>query len=466
MGKAKTDYRFPPGPKALPSLGNLVEFRRDPTGFSLRLAQEYGDAAHFKLGSKHFVQINHPDLIHDVLVTRHRQFCKTQALELAEMVIGNGLVRSEGDFHRRQRRLIQPAFQQERMASYSPAVIQAAAAAGERWRPGQTVDMLQEMLRVTVSVAAQALFSADVEADFEQTSRDLTTVFEYFHHLIVPFARLISKAPTPARRRFLAARQRLDDLIYGMVRTRRASGERRGDLLGMLLAAHDDEGDGLGMSDRQVRDEAMTMFVAGHETTAAALTWTFFLLAEHPAVESQLHGELDEVLAGRLPSFADVERLTFTRMVFAEAMRLYPPVWAITRRALTDYSFGEWCVPAGTNFGMSQFVMHRDPRYYPDPNRFDPMRWTEEATAKRPKYSYFPFGGGPRLCIGERFAWTEAALVMATLCQTWRARIAPGYQPRLQPLIALRPRGGMTMTLQRRSRREQQSAHTETPVAV
>jgi cytochrome P450 len=458
MRKPKGGYRFPPGPKGRPLLGNLLEFRRDPTGFSQRLARDYGDAAHFTLGRQHFVQLNSPEFIHDVLVTHHRQFRKAQALEFAEAVIGNGLVRSEGDFHRRQRRLIQPAFQQERMASYAPAVVQSGVAARQRWQDGQTVDMLQEMLRVTVSVAAKALFSADVEADFAQISSDLTVIFEYFHHLISPFARLASKLPTPHRRRFLAARHRLDDLIYGMVRSRRAGGAQPGDLLGMLLAAQDIEGDGRGMNDRQVRDEAMTMFVAGHETTAAALTWTFFLLSEHPAIESRLHGELDKLLAGRLPTFADLERLSYTRMVVAESMRLYPPVWAITRHALVDYRVGEWLLPAGTTIGMSQYVMHRDPRFYPDPERFDPLRWTEEEVAMRPKYSYFPFGGGTRLCIGERLAWMEAALLLATICQKWRAKLVPGHQVRLQPLIALRPRGGMPVRLQRRSDAERHIA--------
>lgn len=447
MGEANSGYRFPPGPKALPLVGNLIEFRRDPTGFSLALAREYGDAAHFMLGRQHAVQINNPDWIRDVLVTRHREFRKAHALDFAEMVIGNGLVRSEGNFHRRQRRLIQPAFQQERLAAYAPAIVEAALAASQRWQPGGTIDMFQEMLRVTVSIAAKALFSADLEADFEQVGRDLTVVFEYFHKLIVPFARLASKLPTPSRRRFLAARGRLDELIYGLVRSRRASGEKCGDLLGMLLSAQDVEGDGLGMSDQQVRDEAMTMFVAGHETTATALAWTWYLLSEHPEVESELHAELDAVLAGRLPTFADVERLSYTRMVIAESMRLYPPVWAITRRTLSDYAFGDWRVPAGTTIGMSQYVMHRDPRYYPDPERFDPLRWTEEETAKRPKYSYFPFGGGPRLCIGERLAWMETVLILATLGQAWQARTPFGYLPRIQPLIALRPRGGLPMEL-------------------
>jgi cytochrome P450 len=450
MAKTRTAYRFPPGPPALPVIGNIREFRRDPTGFSLALAREYGDAAHFMFGRRHAVQINHPEWIRDVLVTHHRQFSKTHALDSAEMVLGNGLVRSEGDFHRRQRRLIQPAFQQERMAAYAPAIVQAATEAGERWQPGQTVDMFKEMLRVTVTVAAKTLFSSSVEANFEQIDRDLTIAFEYFYELMTPFARLAARLPTPSRRRFLAARHRLDELIYGILRSRRASGKKCGDLLGMLLSAQDVEGDGLGMSDQQVRDEAMTMFVASHETTATAMTWIWYSLAQHPEVASQVRDELETVLGGRPPEYADIERLQYTRMAIAESMRLYPPVWAITRRALGDYAFGDWLVPAGTTIGMSQFVMHRDPRFYPDPERFDPLRWREEETAKRPKYSYFPFGGGPRLCIGEKFAWMEASLILATLFQTWEPRLAPGYQLSLQPLIALRPRGGLPMQLSRR----------------
>ena len=219
---------------------------------------------------------------------------------------------------------------------------------------------------------------------------------------------------------------------------------------GVLLSAQDHEGDGLGMSDSQVRDEAMTMFVASHETTATAMTWVWYSLAKHPAIQRRLQDELREVLDGRVPSYSDIKRLTYTRMVIAESMRVYPPVWAITRRAVVDYAFGPWLVPAGTTIGMSQYVMHRDPRYYPEPDRFDPNRWTDAEIAKRPRYSYFPFGGGPRLCIGEKFAWMEATLILACLCQSWEAHLAPGHQIRLRPLIALRPDGGMPIRLERR----------------
>ncbi|MGH7140615.1 MAG: cytochrome P450, partial [Pirellulales bacterium] len=386
-------------------------------------------------------------------------FRKTHALDSAELIFGNGLVRSEGEFHLHQRRLVQPAFHRERLAAYAPAVTEVAVEARQRWQAGQTLDMFTEMMRLTASVATTVLFTSNVEADFEQLNRDLTIVVEYLDQLAVPFARVVSRLPSPSRLRFLAARRRLDTLIYRMLRERRVSGQRCGDVLGMLLAAQDHEGDGLGMSDRQARDEAMTMFLAGHETTATALTWTWYLLGQHPSTEKRLREELNTVLGGRLPTFADIERLSYMRMVIAESMRLYPPVWAITRRALADYAFGEWLLPAGTTIGMSQYVMHRDPRYYPDPERFDPLRWTEEETAKRPKFSYFPFGGGLRLCIGERFAWMEATLILATLCQSWQARTLPGYQVRFQPLIALRPRGGMPMHLERPSAPEPRRTH-------
>ena len=461
-----SEIKWPPGPRGLPVVGSLISYLRDRTGFSLRMARRYGDAAHFTLGTQHVVQLNRPEFIHDVLVKQHDQFHKGPGLDSAEIIFGNGLVRNEGKSHRDQRKLLQPAFQQERLAQHCPFVVAAALAVSERWQSGQTVDMFKEMLDVTVTVAARMLFGDGVNATFEQVAGDLTAVFEYLDVLVGPLARPMSKLPTRRRSRFLGARQRLDDLIYSVLRARRDSGENGTDLLGMLLAARDLEGHAPGMSDRQLRDEAMTMFLAGHETTATALAWTWYLLAQHPSVESTLHAELDEVLDGRLPTFADVARLNYTKMVIAESMRLYPPIWLISRRALNDYAFGEWLVPAGTTIGMSQYVMHRDPRFYPEPERFDPLRWTEEEAAKRPKYSYFPFGGGPRLCIGERLAWTEAMLIIASLCQSWRGRLRPGVHARLQPFISLRPRGGLSMQLNCRRAELQRERATERRLAI
>lgn len=445
--------RWPPGPPGFPVLGNLVAFSRDPTGFLLALARDYGDVAHFRLGKKHAVQINHPDLIHDVLITHHRRFCKTRGLDRAGLVIGDGLLRSEGEFHRRQRRLIQPAFQQARIAAYAPVVTSHAARTAERWRAGETVDIFAEMLHLTLTIAGETLFNADLDAGIGRIGKDLTIVFEYFNRLMLPFAGLLARLPLGSRRSFESARRRLDDMVYGMIRDRRASGDS-GDILSTLLFARDDEGDHGGMTDRQLRDEAMTIFLAGHETTATAVSWVWYVLAQHPNVEGTLHDELGSVLGGRLPTFSDLDRLTYTRMVISEAMRLYPPVWTLTRRATEDYVVGDYLVPSGTTIGMSQYVMHRDPRYYVDPERFDPLRWEPAQVAARPKHCYFPFGSGPRLCIGEKFGWLESSLIIATLAQFWRPRALPGYQARFQPLIALRPRGGIPMRLERTSERQ------------
>jgi cytochrome P450 len=253
----------------------------------------------------------------------------------------------------------------------------------------------------------------------------------------------------PATRKFQRARGRLDATIYRMIEERRRSGEDRGDLLSMLIAARDEEGDGTGMTDEQLRDEAMTIFLAGHETTANALTWTWYLLSQHPAVEAELQAEVDAVLNGRLPTAEEYPRLRYTEMVFAEAMRLYPPAWLIGRRALGDYSINGYHIPARAIL-MSQFITHHDARWFPEPDKFDPLRWTPEAKEARPKFSYFPFGGGNRVCIGEQFAWMEGVLVLATLAQRWRLRLVVGHPVELQPIVTLRPKHGMRMVLEQR----------------
>jgi len=437
----------PPGPRGLPLLGNLLDFRRDPTAFLVGLAREHGDIAHFRLRSQHAYQLNHPDLIRDVLVTNHRNFVKTRGLERAKRVIGNGLLTSEGEFHLKQRRLAQPAFARQRIEAYGSAMTACAAKFSERWSDGRQVDVASEMLRLTLTIVGNTLFAAETEINAGEIARAMTVVFEYFNRLMMPFSGLLEVLPLPSRRRFEQARALLDSAVYRFIRERRAAGFDAGDLLSKLLFAVDDEGDGTGMTDEQVRDEIMTMFLAGHETTATALTWTMYLLATNPEAEAALHRELDEALEGRLPTVDDLAQLTCTRMVLAESMRIYPPVWTLTRKALADYPVAGYVIPAGSIVGMSQYVMHRDERYYPDPEKFDPLRWTPEEAARRPKYAYFPFGGGPRGCIGEGFAWMEATLLLATLCQKWKLRVPGGYRPEFQPLITLRPKNGLPMTV-------------------
>jgi cytochrome P450 len=357
---------------------------------------------------------------------------------------------SEGEFHLRQRRMAQPAFHRQRIAGYAATMVEYAARDCDRWRAGETRDVAREMMRLTLAIAGKTLFDANVEGEADEIGKALTTTFELFNSLTLPFAQLLDRLPLPANKRFEKARGRLDATIYRIINERRASGEDRGDLLSMLIAARDEEGDGSGMTDEQLRDEAMTIFLAGHETTANALTWTWYLLSQHPEIEARLHAEVDEVLKGALPTAEDFPRLRYTEMVFAEAMRLYPPAWVIGRRALGDYQINGYKIPARSILLMSQYVTHHDARFFPDPFRFDPERWTPEARESRQKFSYFPFGGGPRVCIGESFAWMEGALVLATIAQRFRMRLAPGHPVEMQPLVTLRPKHGMLMILESR----------------
>ena len=414
------------------------------------MARDYGDIAHYKIGPQHLFFINDPELIRDVLVTNQKNFHKSRGLERAKRLLGNGLLTSEDEFHLRQRRLAQPAFHRQRIASYGSTMVDFAERARARWSDGATMNMHAEMMRLTLDIVAKTLFDADVDAEAAEIGKAMTTAFESFNYAMIPFTEYLDHVPIPPVRRFNNARDRLDKTIFRMIAERRASGEDRGDLLSMLLLAQDTEGDGTGMSDAQLRDEALTIFLAGHETTANALTWTWYLLSQHPEVEKRFHAEVDS-LNGASPTIDDLARLPYTRMVLAESMRLYPPAWAIGRRALDGFQMREFNIPAGAVVLMSQYVMHRDTRYFPDADRFDPERWTPEAQASRPKFSYFPFGGGARVCIGEQFAWMEGILLLATIAQQWRMKLAADQVIDVQPLITLRPRYGMKMRFERRN---------------
>jgi cytochrome P450 len=428
----------------------VFAFRRDPIGFLLNLVERYGDLVYFKLGPQPVFLLNNPDHIRDVLVTHNRNFMKGEGLQRAKRLLGEGLLTSEGEFHLRQRRLAQPAFHRQRIAGYAATMVEYAARMRDCWQAGETRDVAREMMRLTLGIAGKTLFDADVENEADEIGEALTTTFESFNRVTLPFIQWLDRLPLPSAKRFQKARSRLDATIYRIIHERRASGADRGDLLSMLIQARDEEGDGSGMTDEQLRDEAMTIFLAGHETTANALTWAWYLLSQHPEIEARFHAEVDGALKGDLPSAEDFPRLQYTEMVFAESMRLYPPAWIIGRRALVDYQINGYAVPARSILVMSQYVTHHDPRYFPDPFRFDPERWRPEARESRPKFSYYPFGGGPRLCIGESFAWMEGVLVMATLAQHFKPRLAPGRPVEIQPLVTLRPKHGMRMILERR----------------
>lgn len=442
-----------PGPNSFWPVGHVVQFRRDPLALLTRLAREYGDVTRFSAATQTIYFLNHPDHIKDVLVTHHARFMKGRALQRAKRLLGEGLLTSEGDFWRRQRRLAQPAFHRQRIRSYAETMVEYAVQTSARWRDGRELDISSEMTRLTLAVVGKTLFDANVESDADEVGAALTDVMSLFGYLMLPFSEVLERLPLPPRRRFERARARLDAVLYRIIEERRAGGEDRGDLLSTLLHAVDEEGDRTGMTDEQLRDEAMTIFLAGHETTANALTWTWFLLSQNTEAEERLHAELDEVLAGgRAPTFEDVPRLRYTEMVVAESMRLYPPAWAVGRLALEDHEVGGYSIPRGALVLVSPYVMHRDPRFYPDPLRFDPERFTPEAKAARPQFSYFPFGGGPRRCIGEGFAWTEAVLILATLARRWRLRLLPGRAVNPRPRITLRPdKGGVPMRLEERT---------------
>lgn len=383
-----------------------------------------------------------------MLVTQGRSFMKGRALQEAKRILGDGLLTSEGELHLRQRRLIQPLFHADRVAGFAAEMVNAAQRVSGRWRDGAQLDLAGQMTELTLAIVGRTLFAADVERDARDVGAALTVALEAFDRFLVPGAALLELLPLPSSRRFRSARRRLDTIIERLIDERLAGPGRHGDLLTMLLEARD-EGGGGAMSRRQIRDEAITILLAGHETTAQALSWTWYLLSQSPEAESRLHEELDRVLAGRPPGAADAQRLPYTRAVVTESMRLYPPAWSIARRALAELELGGYRITRRSIVVTSPWIVHRDERWFPEPGRFEPGRWLVDDPA-RPRFAYFPFGGGTRICIGERFAWTEAILVLATLASRWRATLVPDHPVEPLPRITLRPRHGLRMVLHAR----------------
>ncbi|MBY0372594.1 MAG: cytochrome P450 [Bryobacteraceae bacterium] len=435
--------KYPPGPAGV-SIRHFLALRRQPLATMCALWHEYGDLAHVRFGPQHVYLVCEPELIQQILVTRSRQFIKGRVLQKAKRVLGEGLLTSEGEHHLRQRRLVQPAFHRDRLIGYAGQMVECATRHRDRWRDGETSDVADDMMRLTLAIVGQTLFSADVESEAAEIGMALTRIVSAFDRFMLPWYELLEKLPTRRARETREARTTLDRIIYGLIEERRRSGVDHGDLLSMLLLAQDDEGDGKGMTDQQVRDEALTLFLAGHETTANALTWTWYLLSQHPEARQRMEEEIDRELNGRLPSFEDLPRLRFTEAVMAESMRLYPPAWTVARMNPEPYAFGEFTAPERSLFIMPVAILHRHPKYWPEPDRFWPERWEKKDEA-RPKFAYFPFGGGPRLCVGERFAWMEGVLLLAVIAQRWRLELEPGHPVEELPQITLRPKHGMRM---------------------
>jgi cytochrome P450 len=432
----------PPGPGSALT-GRRRAFLDDPTGFLLGLHREYGDVVYFRVGLRDNYLLSHPDDVKDVLVTNQQRFHKGPALGDGLQLIGENLFTIEGDTHRRHRKLIQPAFHRQRLIGFADVMVEESLALAGSIREGEGRDIAVDMAHVTLGVVMRSLFGTEMSAEARTQVTDFVRVL-----LGGWFGRTSVRRTTVGSEDYQAALRETDSIVVELIRERRELPGDHHDLLAILMEAQDE--DGSTFSDQEVRDEIAALIAAGHETTSNALTWAWYLLSQNPEAEARMHREIDEVLGDRLPGPEDVRALPYVEMVFSEALRLIPPIWAIDRTVVEDHHVGGYLIPAGSVVFTSPYVVHQDPRWYPEPERFKPERWTSELRRSRPRFSYFPFGGGHRVCIGESFATMEAVLILATLGRRWRLRLEPGHPVETEALITLRPKHGMRMIPERR----------------
>lgn len=434
----------PPGPKPHFLIGNMPLASRDPLTVFSGWAKQYGDMFYYRAAWIQVYFLNHPELIEAVLVRNYQNFLKDHVIRKSRWFFGDGLLTNEGESWLRQRRLAQPAFHRERIAAYGRIMTDYAGQMLDRWESGQSLDIHQEMMQLTLRIVVRALFNVEAE-QIGALSRAMNVMMQQttgLRLLLPPVARYL---PTPAMIAFRSSVGQLDQTVYGIIASQRKSATDCGDLLSMLMQARDE--DGGRMTDKQLRDEVMTFLLAGHETTALALTWTWYLLSQHATIEEKLQEELDRVLDGRTPEYSDLPSLVYTERIIKESMRLYPPAWSLARTVISPFELRGYTIPAGANVVMSQWIMHRDPRYFPDPEQFDPDRWQPERTQKLPRFAYFPFGGGPRQCIGNSFAMMEAILLLAAIAQRFRLSACSDEALTPVPSFTLRPRNGLRMRL-------------------
>lgn len=433
------------GPKGSWLTGNLTEFGQDPLGFLEKCVRDYGDFVPVRFLHQKIYLLNDPSHIEEVLTTQARNFRKTLGYRTPVMrrIFGVGLVTSEGEHWVRQRRLAQPAFHRDRIATYAKSIVEFTEEMIATWKDGETRDIHHDMMQMTVRVVTKTLFNSAVSPELNDVIATSSVVMERFTTQWKWYRALFGLLPSVMSWRFSRGMRRLDNFIYNLIRERRANSEDTGDLLSMLLQARYE--DGSGMSDQQLRDELTTLMVAGMDTTALALSWAFYLLSQNPESVPPLFEELKRVLDGRAPGFADLPQLSYTEVIVKETMRLYPSVWIIGREALHDCKVGGQPIKAGESLFMSQWLKHRDPRYFKEAGRFLPERWREDEIKQLPKYAYFPFGGGPRICIGNSFAMMEAVLALATISQKFQLTATPGYQVAPWPAITLYPKGGVLL---------------------
>lgn len=437
--------QYPPGPKGAFLIGNLRELATQRLEFLTEVSRRYGDLVFFRAGPRGFYLLNHPDFVHQVLVKNADKFHKSPILKkTTEKAIGQGLLTSDGAFHKRQRRLVQPAFHAKRIEAYAGVMVDYTVHMLDTWRDGAALDIAHEMMALTMKIVAKTLFDADM-TETDEVGQAISVGIETVSQRMTQPLYLPDWVPTPANRRRLRALKVLDDTVNGIINARRSAPHDKGDLLSMLLLSTDE--DGGQMNDKQVRDEAMTLFIAGHETTANALTWAFYLLSQNPEAEAKLNAEASAILADRVPTLSDLPRLPYHEMVIREAMRLYPPAWITSREAIAEVEIGGYTIKQGGIVLLSPYLMHRDPRYFDKPETFLPERFAPGWEERLPRYAYFPFGGGPRVCIGNTFAMMEAQLILATVMQRYHLALLAGFQPTPQALVTLRPRDGLPMRL-------------------
>jgi cytochrome P450 len=450
-------HKVPPGPRGHLVFGVGRELQQDVLGFGLKMHQQYGDLVRYRFIGRYGYQVNHPEYIKHILQDNHHNYQKSKAIVTRfDQLVGNGLLLSEGDFWLRQRRLAQPAFHRKRIAAFGAIMTGAAEAALDHWSANedQPLDVAEEMTKLTLQVAGQTLFGLDLLDHAKEVGEafgDVSAEVISFPRSYVVARMLLPwlPIPTPRNRRFDEGLRTLDRVVQGIIVHRRKHNEEREDLLSMFMSACDEE-TGERMDDRQLRDEVMTMLLAGHETTALALTWTWYLLSQHPDVEHKLHAELDTVLQGSTPTLNNLSNLPYTRSIVEEVLRLYPPAHSFNRQATADDEIGGYHIPAGAHMLIQPYVVHRHPAFWEHPEVFNPERFMPERSHERHRYAFIPFSGGPRQCIGNTFALAEAQLVIATIAQRYRLRLVPGHPVETVAMITLRPRHGLKMTLHRR----------------
>lgn len=439
----------PPGPKGLPFIGSFIEFQKDRLCFLKRVADEYGDFAYFNFGPRKIYFINNPEFIKDIVITNNRKFIKSKVLQRSKIIVGEGLLTSEKEVHLNNRRAIQPLFHNKAIPSYAKIMVEETKNFIDMWNPDSVFDFHHEMMKITQTIVVKTLFGTDLGEKTHELINSLNFIMSMFPKLIMPFSELLDYLPIPSMKRLRKEMNFIDQVIYRLIDERKKIKNDNNDLLNVLLNTKDGDGNDF-FTKQQIRDEIITFFIAGQETTSNSLCWTWYLLSQNPKIEEKFYEKVDTVLEGKLPGIQDIQSLKLLENIFKEGLRMFPPAWIISRRATEDYEVNGYIIPTGSDIYMSQYIVHHDDRFYDEPYKFNPDRWNEEKE-DFPRFAFFPFGGGTRRCIGEPFAYMEAVLILAVISQRWKLELQPNFKVEMEPLITIRPKNGMNMIARKRA---------------